>query len=140
MKPWRTSLLGLLFLSILISGIVVFMQASDHDKTANIVMMLGGAFGVVVGLFGSQLQRRWLGLREQSSYFTVPHLQRSVQIRERLARGSLTFCGMGIIVSAVGDSLHLSPTLIFTVQLVFFGLAALGILISLGVTIANWRV
>jgi hypothetical protein len=63
-----------------------------------------------------------------------------VQIRERVVRGSLVFAGVGLIVSAVGDSLHLSSTLIFTVQLVFFGLAALGILISLGVTIANWRV
>ena len=103
------------------------------------LMLLCGVLLIGVGFFGPQIRRR-LGLREWSSFFTVPALHRSAQLQERVGRITQVLLGIGFIFLGIGARYSPWPGLWFSmIGLVFDGAAMVGCLIWIGIVLAYRR-
>ncbi|MCZ7666459.1 MAG: hypothetical protein M5U34_04140 [Chloroflexi bacterium] len=99
--------------------------------------MLLGLFLAGAGLFMPQLNRR-LGFGRRSQLITNPRLQRSARQIEVISRVVQILLGLGLV--SHGLSLVSSAfTILNLISFLLLGLAVLGILIIIGITIYNWR-
>ena len=95
-----------------------------------------GLFLVMAGLFQPQLNRR-LGIGQRSRLFTQLRLQRSARQTERLGQIVQVALGLGLLMQAVGRLY--APSIFNGLSLLFLGLAGIGILAILGITVRHWR-
>ncbi|WP_420642798.1 hypothetical protein [Candidatus Leptofilum sp.] len=117
---------------------------SDSSGSANftswlpsIFFMLLGLFLLTAGLFTPRLNR-WLGFGERSRLFTVPRFQRSARRVEFVSRAVQVLLGLGFLLRGIGHNLY-PHAILNLVSWLLLGLAVVGILVTIGLTLGSWR-
>lgn len=147
MKPLRRWIIGLIVAAItavtdltaLGAGTIPAQTASGNGSLLTwlpaLFFMLLGLFLAGAGLFMPQLNRR-LGFGRRSQLITNPRLQCSARQIEVMSRVVQILLGLGLVSHGLA---LLSFANLNLISFLFLGLAILGILIIIGITIYNWR-
>ena len=121
------------------------IPASDSSGSTNftswlpsIFFMLLGFFLLAAGFLMTQLNR-WLGIKDRSLLFTVTRFQRSARRMELIGRAVQVLLGLGFLLRGIGSSLY-PHAVLNLVSWLLLGLAVIGILIAIGLTLGSWRV
>lgn len=120
------------------------VPAPDSLRTVTAVSWLPAVFFMFLGLlllmgglFMSQINRR-LGLGNRSELFTNPRFQHSARLIERISSFAQVSLGLGMFLQGIGSILNIHVILnVFSFFLL--GLAGIGILVILGITVRYWR-
>jgi len=101
------------------------------------IWLILGLFLVLSGIFNRQLLR-FLGIKPMSEMFTMPSLNQSSRVIEKLGRWLAITLGISFLLLGLGRAL---PNEIRSLlSFLLLGLVGLMILAMIGLTIANWKV
>lgn len=118
--------------------------ADGQSQTVAAPLALGTIFWTIAGLITMSMGlfmpqvNRMMGWPTAESRFNVPKFKRTAQLNGRISRAVLLLLGLGMVVNGVGPRL-LPHSLSMIIAYVLLGLAFLGILLMIIVTIGNWR-
>jgi hypothetical protein len=107
------------------------------SNPGNLVFFGSGILAILLAVFQRPVMR-FLHMRPPSELYTVPRLQRSARITEKMSRVMVVLLGVSFIVEGAGPQ-FLPPETVFALCVALISLVGVLLLVSLAVTLAHWK-
>jgi hypothetical protein len=108
-----------------------------YSHPTNIVFFVCGILVVLLAVFQRPVMR-FLRMRPPSELYTIPRLQRSARITEKISRVMMVLLGVTFIIQGGGPQ-FLAPETVFALCVALISLVGLLILGMLGVMLVHWK-